>query len=145
MTHENQFAKLADDADANPDGTPKPGAPGSSTSEPAPVGTHAVSPVPSSGPDGEGVPTPKQPEAVSPGWPAPVELHLVVRDIPAAEETSLEAAARYIRAHEPNPRARVKAHCDFPADGVYRVLLFRGQQEFGTYEHVGTLEAVSRR
>jgi hypothetical protein len=43
------------------------------------------------------------------------------------------------------PGPRIGVSCRFPRDGVYRVLLFAGPQEYGNFEHVGTFEAVSRR
>ncbi len=43
----------------------------------------------------------------------------------------------------PGPSIRVT--CPFPSDGVYRALLFAGREQYGTYSHVGTFEAVSRR
>jgi len=43
------------------------------------------------------------------------------------------------------PGPRIGVTCKLPRDGVYRVHLFAGPQQYGSFEHMGTLEAVSRR
>jgi transglutaminase/protease-like cytokinesis protein 3 len=45
---------------------------------------------------------------------------------------------------EVRPGPRIDVSCSFPGDGVFRVLLFAGAERFGSYEHVGTIEAVHR-
>lgn len=42
------------------------------------------------------------------------------------------------------PGGRVVVRCPLPAPGVFRVLLFANASESGTYDQVGTLEAVTR-
>jgi len=39
---------------------------------------------------------------------------------------------------------KITANCSFPAVGVYSVLLFANTEEFGTFQHIATLEAVRR-
>ena len=51
-------------------------------------------------------------------WPPPDELHPLVADMPASEETSIESVANYIAANESDPFYRVKALFDYVADRV---------------------------
>lgn len=106
LAHENQFEKLAeDDSDAKPEPPPAP------TPAPAPA------PDPAPKPGAEPTPAPK-PRDEPAAWPLPAELHPLVRDFPAAEEGSFESVARYIKAREPAPRARIKALHDWVADRI---------------------------
>ena len=59
------------------------------------------------------------PDASTPLWPWRTQgPHPLVTQIPAAEETSLESAARWIAHREPDPFLRVKALHDYVADRV---------------------------
>ncbi len=60
-------------------------------------------------------------------WPPPDELHPVVDEIPASEETSIESVAEYIAAREDDPFYRVKALFDYVVSRVeYDVESLRG-------------------
>lgn len=104
LSHENPFEKLAeDDSDAKPEPPPAP----------APTPSPGPAPAPS------GSPAPAERPASKPAsWPLPAELHPLVRDFPAAEEGSFESVARFIKAREPEPRARLKALHDYVADRI---------------------------
>jgi hypothetical protein len=39
---------------------------------------------------------------------------------------------------------RITATCSFPTQGVFSVLLFANTEQFGTFQHIGTFEAVRR-
>jgi hypothetical protein len=40
--------------------------------------------------------------------------------------------------------SRITATCSFPTPGVFSVLLFANAEQFGTFQHIATLEAVKR-
>jgi len=114
LAHENRFAELVDEDGEKPD-FPEPGATGSA---PASTGTAsarpAPPPAPSPKPDGQAAAKPAAPVE----WPAPSELHPLVRDMPPDAERSYEAVATYLREREHDPRQRVKALHDWIADRV---------------------------
>lgn len=111
LAHRNRFEQLADDEPGQkPDPVPAP----SPTPTPVPAPTVAPSPKPTSDPTPAPAPAPAKPAA----WPWPAELHPLVASFPASEEGSLESVARYIKAKEPEPRARIKALHDWVADRI---------------------------
>ncbi len=66
-------------------------------------------------------PKPAEPELAPDGrplWPLPSTLHPLVLDMPAESEKTLEDAAKYIAANEPNRWMRIKALHDYVADRV---------------------------
>ncbi|MCC6903270.1 MAG: hypothetical protein IT377_30135 [Polyangiaceae bacterium] len=120
LAHRNRYEKLVEDDSSAP--APAPTESLGPTPTPSPGPTPSPDPTPSPGPTPSPDPTPSpSPEtkpATPPGWPDAVALHPLVAQIPAGDEGNLEAVARFIRAHEPNPRARIKALHDYVADRI---------------------------
>ena len=110
LAHRNRYEKLVEDDATGPEPTPGP------APSPTPVPAPAPAPTPTQAPSP--APAPEAKPAAPPAWPDPPTLHPVVAEIPAGEESNLEAVARFIKGREPNPRARIKALHDYVADRI---------------------------
>ena len=96
-----------------------PPPPDPKTGEPSPLPQRPEPPPPSADPTAKTPPAePDRAPDGRPMWPMPTTLHPAVVAIPAENEKTLEDAAKYIAAKEPDRWLRIKALHDYVADRV---------------------------